>query len=646
MTTPANPNELIDLAIDFETYYDSEYSLDKMPLAQYVMDPRFEIIGVSFSMNGMPPQWITGDFAHVHAELEKIPWDRCRVIAHNARLEAAILEWRLGFKPHSYVCTMVGSRPHLVPFAGGQSLDALLRFTGLGVKGTYVKQAKAKHRADFDAKSLADYGVYCCDDTAGTRSLAHKLQSILPVDELDLIDLTIKKYVRPTLILAKNALVVRLKEIEYEKSQRLVELQRKYAIGLADIRSRNKFAAHLKAALLPFGAVVPTKTSKKTGQKTYAFAKEDLEFKALGAHPDQRVRDLVSAKLFFSSTLEESRIRNLIEMHDLLGGRLAVPLVYYGAHTGRFSGDEGINLQNLPRVEYTDKTKSALKKGHLRFAVAAQAGYSIVAADLSNIEARLVATLAGQLDLVEGFRRGEDIYSKFASLIYGYHVHKDTNQKERFVGKTCILGLGYGMGWKKFHLKMAQEGILMTEQEAKRIVYLYRNTYDKIPTLWRDMEYMARTFLTDPTAFYPWRELIFAHQRIILPNGMPLLYPGLTRTARGLGFRGRFAKDMPEISPGVADPASLTNVWGGAFLENVCQALARIILTRSELKLAKMGLPAALQVHDELVWHIPTILVERVEKVIAEVMTEVVGFMPLLPVAVEVKHGPTYGDAK
>ena len=201
------------------------------------------------------------------------------------------------------------------------------------------------------------------------------------------------------------------------------------------------------------------------------------------------------------------------------------------------------------------------------------------------------------------------------------------------------------MGWKKFQLKMATEGIIMTEQEAKRIVYLYRNTYAKIPTLWKDFGYAVETFLTDRSAMYPWRGLIFAHERIVLPNGMPIVYPGIVRTPRGVGFKGRFSKAA--MGDAISDQYSdLTHVWGGAITENVAQALARIILTRAELKLAAMGIITALQVHDELVFSIPTVLVERVKKVIADVMTEVVPWLPDLPVAVEIHHGPDYGSAK
>jgi len=147
--------------------------------------------------------------------------------------------------------------------------------------------------------------------------------------------------------------------------------------------------------------------------------------------------------------------------------------------------------------------------------------------------------LAGQDDLVEAFRTGADIYSEFASKIYGFKVNKHDHPKERFVGKTCILGLGYGMGWKKFLLKMLQEGIEMDAKEAKRIVYLYRDTYPKIKAAWGTLDALAAKFLTDPTGMYVWKNLTFMHERIVLPNGMPIQYPDIAKGPQGLYFRSR-----------------------------------------------------------------------------------------------------------
>lgn len=644
-----------DVTIDFETYYDAEYSLRREENSSYVMDPRFEIIGVGVQIEHQAPVFFQGTAVQIKHQLNSLglDWAGVRVIAHNARFDGSILEWRLGIKPGAYLCTMVGSRPHLAPLAGGQSLMQIARYLKIGAKGNYVEHASGKHRGDFSPEEMQAYANYCLTDVSLTSKIADYLVRILPVDEQKLIDLTLKKYLRPVLRINREKLVTRLAELEQLKAARLAMMQAKYGVTLEELRSRPKFAKRLDALLLPYGLTSPMKVSKTSKEGatvlTYAFAKDDREFTDLLLHPDQAIVDLVQAKLDVSSNAEDSRVARLIKIADLFNGYLPVPLVYYGAHTGRFSGDEKINLQNLPRVEYRN---GQLFRGHLRCAIEAQSGYSIVAADLSNIEARIVATLAQQWDLVTAFREGRDIYSAFATLVYGRPIDKRNNPIERFVGKTCILGLGYGMGFAKFYNKMRQEKVVMSEPDARSTVYLYRNTYDCIPQLWELFDHAGRKVMTDPSGLLPWRGLTFAHDRIILPNNMPMMYPDLQwdRLGRGLTFSGRlWNKKGVEGEPTDAMKSKTVGrvaIWGGGFTENVAQAIARIIVTRAELKLAEMGLFAALQCHDELVFHVPTETVPLVKRAVAAVMTEVVPFMPDLPVAVEVHDGPTYGEAK
>ena len=623
---------MIDVPVDFETFWDKDYRLDRMTTAEYVLDPRFEIIGVAIRAPDGSRHWITGDANHVRSELLRLvpDWSVVRVIAHNARFEAAILEWRLGIKPAAYFCTMVGSRPHYLPYTRSVSLAAIGAHVGAEAKGDFSARVGGMHRADFTPEEMYNYGTYSQTDEKITCQIARSLFEILPTEEQEALDLTIKKFVRPKLRLNRAVLEARLTDIETKKEALAGLLETRYGAALSDIRSRPKFAA----LLAQHGAEAPMKLNKK-GNATYAFAKDDLAFKELLAHANPAVRELAAAKMAMSSTLEESRLKRLITLHDIKDGWLPVPLVYYGAHPGRLAGDDEINLQNLPRV-VKDKKTGAIVKGHLRFAIEAPPGYSILAADYSNIEARIVATLAGETELREGFRSGRDIYSEFASKIYGRPIHKDTDPKERFVGKTCILGLGYGMGTGKFALKCAQEGIFMDGPGgAARVVQLYRSTYHGIPTLWGTLEMLAIRQMLKRASMFEWKGMIFAHERIILPNGMPLIYPNLRRTGHGLSFDSRFA--------GVNVP---NKIWGGTFLENVSQAIARIIATRAELRLARRGLPVALQVHDELVWVIPTALLEQVKAVVAMEMTRPLDFMPDLPIAIEMKSGPTYGDAK
>ena len=112
----------------------------------------------------------------------------------------------------------------------------------------------------------------------------------------------------------------------------------------------------------------------------------------------------------------------------------------------------------------------------------------------------------------------------------------------------------------------------------------------------------------------------------------------------GLYFRSRKFKALSDDE--TLDWQDGNRIWGGSFLENICQALARIIATGAEMRLADMNVEAALQVHDELVFHLPTTLVNICKRAIESEMTKPVDWMPDLPIAVEMNHGASYGDAK
>lgn len=607
-----------------------------MTVPEYICDPRFEAIGISLKFPARPARWFTGDFAYIHSVLSKIPWERVRFIAHNAIFDGGILEWKFGFKPAEYLCTMMGSRPYVAPYTGSMSLDSVGTYLQLPMqKGHEVLNAKGKRRIDFSAEEMIRYGRYSNNDNEMAALIAQRLDGWMPDDEKYLLDLTIKKFVRPRLILDLGVIQSRLRDID-TKRQMIEGKAKLLGAPPTTLRSRPKFAEVLRQ----YGVEPAMKTSKSTGLPTLAFAKDDEQMVDLLIHPDLRVRTLAEAKIFTSSTMETKRLERFQTLYNLdpliLCQRLPVPLLYYGAHTGRLAGYDKINLQNLTRVK-RDKSTGDVIAGHLRFALRAPPGYSIVAADLSNIEARIVATLAGCTHLVQGFARGDDIYCQFASRIYARAVTK-ANETERFVGKTCILGLGYGMGWLKFGMQMKIARVKMGDDMLRRIVYLYRDTYSEIPELWARLEHLAHSMIGS-SGWQTWGALTFGHDRITLPNGMAIIYPNIhiSKTTGRLTFDSRRGKGK------VAQPLSL---WGGALTENVVQALAKIVISTAEVKLAKLGLRAVLQVHDELVYCVPTQHVEIIKQAIAAVLCDKVPWMPDLPVACEIKHGPSYGDAK
>jgi DNA polymerase len=616
-----------DLGIDFETHYSSEYSLRKMQNAEYVLDDRFEVIGFSLKLPGSDTRWVSGDFKFQQEFLSKIPWHRVRVIAHNARFDGSILEWRFGFKPASYLCTMVASRPHFVPYTGSMSLEKISEYLDLPPKGHTVHHMLGKHRDDLTSQELAEYGEYCKRDTDNAWAIAQELFKILPEDELTLIDLTLKKYLRPKLKLDGKKIVARIGELHQERAALAGKIQTQYGVTQKMLASRNQFAQVLKF----YGVDPPVKPSAADPtHTTFAFAKNDPEFKELLMHSSPEVRELSQARLVFSSSQEASRLDRLLSLHNVKNSWLPCPLIYYGAHTGRFSGDENINLQNLQRGSA------------IRSVIVAPPGYTLIAADLAQIEARIAACLAGQDDLTQAFRDGRDVYCEFGSEIYERNITK-ADKRERQVAKVACLALNYGMGYKRFLATVHQNNIAMEKSEAIRIVDLYRGRYCDITALWMVMQSLASTNMIPRARIYPWECLVFTHQRIILPNNMPIIYPDLAMDYRqGLYFRSRKYQ-------AITDPLTHQNgsrLWGGTILENVCQALARIIVTTAELKLSKLGLPASLQVHDELVFVVPEQVLPQAKKVIQQVMETPVEWMPKLPINVEIKSGPDYGSCK
>lgn len=422
------------ITIDFETYYDREFSLTKLTTEEYIRDKRFEVIGVGVKVNNGVVEWASGSESQLKDWLLQFDWKNSMALAHNAMFDGAILAWRFGILPNLWLDTLcMGRALHGVEVSN--SLAALAQREGLGTKGVEVLTVAGMRREDFSPERLARYGDYCVTDVELTYLLFRKFLPAFPKKELKLIDTTLRMFIEPKLRLDKKLLQEHLQAIQEQKSKLLSDS----GVEASDLMSNPKFAE----VLTNLGVTPPKKVSPTTGKETYAFAKNDEEFIALINHPDWRVQGLVSARLGLKSTLEETRTQRFIDI--AARGTLPVPIKYYAAHTGRFGGDDKINLQNLPsRGENAGKLKSA---------ILAPEGYSIIDSDSSQIEARVLAWLAGQEDLLEVFRKNNeeilagvpkqefkhDPYKLMASQIYGKPTTEITNP-ERFVGKTTILG--------------------------------------------------------------------------------------------------------------------------------------------------------------------------------------------------------------
>jgi len=600
------------LTVDFETYYSQQFSLSKITTEEYVRDSRFEAIGVSVKVDDEPAQWFSGTAKQTKAWLDRFDWANSIAIAHNAMFDMAIMNWRFDIRPKRIVDTLSMLRAIDGPDAGNSLAKAAERY-GLGVKGTEVINALGKRRLDFTPEELATYGNYCINDTEMTYKLAMKLLEGFPKEELQLIDLTMRMFTEPVLALDKAALEAHLEAVKAHKEA----LMAKMNYDKAELMSNPKLAE-----LLEFhGVEPPMKISPTTGKETFAFAKSDEEFKALLEHESEQVQAIVAARLGVKSTLEETRTERFIGISER--GLLPVPLRYYAAHTGRFGGDDKVNLQNLPR-------KSPLKK-----AIKAPSGYVVIDCDSSQIEARTLAWLAGQWDLVEAFDKGEDVYKIMASSIYNELVDEVTDS-QRFVGKTTILGAGYGMGAKKFQAQLKTFGVTMELDECKRIIAVYRETYPHIPKLWRDTgDALESLVVNNLTSIGEGMKLAVAGG-IVLPNLLRLRYPNLR-----LILNDKNKQEMVyDTKKGRA--VIPTRIYGGKCVENICQALARIIIANQMLMIARRY-KVAMTVHDSVVVVAPQEEANEARAFVEQCMRIRPKWAAALPLNCESKMGASYG---
>ena len=387
------------ITIDFETYYSADIGFAKQTTEEYVRDPQFHVIGVAVKVDDGEPEWASGTHEQLQGWLDQFDWANSMALAHNAVFDGFILNEHFNIRPKFWVDTLcMGRAIHGVEVSG--SLAALAERYGLGQKGTEVHNFKGYKREDFQDWELSKYGDYCINDVNLTYKLFHKMiKDGFPKKELHVINQTLRMFTEPVLELDTQLLSEHLADIQTKKEALLVEV----GLEKEDLLSNQKFAEVLRK----LGVEPPTKISPTTGKETLALAKNDEEFKALAEHPDVRVQSLVAARLGTKSTLEETRTQRFLGIASR--GKLPVPIKYYAAHTGRFGGDDKINLQNLP--------SRGANAGKLKKAILAPEGHTFIDADSAQIEARVLAWLAGQNDLVQAFANKEDVYKKMASAI-------------------------------------------------------------------------------------------------------------------------------------------------------------------------------------------------------------------------------------
>lgn len=619
-----NYQDLSLITLDFETYYDSEYSLSNKDIntSEYIRDPRFLVYGVGIKQNDGPCVWATGD--DIESRLRAIDWSRAALLCHNTAFDGFILTEHYRFvQPALYLDTLSMSRA-VVGHHLSHGLNSMAEYFGLGSKIRGALDA-VKGNRELDPDTLAKLGEYCVQDVELTYQLFQKLKQHLPQDELELIDLTLRMFCEPVLeVDVARAKAEQEKEIGAKAAAIMVA-----GLSSADLMSNDKLAA----ALQQRGVVPPMKISMATGAQTWAFAKTDQGFKELLNSKDETVKAIAEARLRVKSTIGETRAERLITAGEN-GQKLPVLLNYCGAHTTRWSGGNKLNLQNFPRG------------GELRKSIVAPKGHVIMAPDSSQIEARIVAWLAGQRNIVEAFRVKEDVYALMASMIYGRQINKEDHPQERFLGKVCVLALGYGMGAAKLQATLAQgafgaDPVYMSFSECKDIVKMYRLRNQSIIGLWSEMNGWLH-YMSGMDKPRDWKCLRFGPRFILLPNDMFLHYPRLK-------VEGQWMKTPTQGEYFYLNDAHYqgrrgeNKIYGGLLTENVVQALARCIISEQMLRVKReYGYKLASMSHDELIYVVPEKDADEALANVLRIMHTPPSWAQDLPLAAEGKYAPEY----
>jgi len=631
------------VCLDFETYFDKDYALPKMSTVEYVADPRFQFTGLSVKvLDGSHTKFFGGSEVGLAIRLLQKAYGKClhncTLIVTNAKFDVLILLEKFGITPPFVIDVQDLGRYYDARMS--QKVKDLAKTFNLPAKGD-TDRFKGLHWGDMDypmRKELKEYANRDADIEVDLfRILLPEIDN--PMFELKLARHTLKMYLNPIVVLdAKKA-----NDLADKMDTEVANILKAVGCTPKELRGEQSFIRLLRAAL-PDGEDIPFKKGKK--KMILALAKNDDACKELLNHPVEAVVNLIQARLGVKSwPLHINRVRRLVAQSSVCNGKLRVPLKYYAGHTGRWGGEEKINPQNFGGKGRGKAINKLI--GQVRECLTAPVNYSFLIADSAQIEARVLAWLAEQNDLTQGFANGEDIYSEFASVLFGSKVYKpksDDNSPEakivsiqRGFGKDAILGAGYGMGKDTFFERCMQNDDLRPlfnsgqydKPFIKRLIDTYRAKYTKIPELWGSVERAFKHVIkySDECTAGHNDCLNFSDSgngtvAITLPSGRRLLYHDAHLNKDGsIRYRGGNQK---------------FDLWGGSIIENVVQSISRDLLGTWILETEVNHIPVVLHCHDEIVGCVSDEKVESCSKTIKEIMTTSPMWGQDLPLATEV----------
>lgn len=616
------------LSIDLETY--SSVDLGKSGVYKYAESEDFEILLFAYSINDGEVKGIDLASGEIIPEeiLSALSDENVEKWAFNANFERVCLSRFLGkrLKPQGWYCTMIWSAYLGLPLSlekVGEVLKldkqkmnegkALIRYFSIPCKPTKTNGMRTRNLPHHDLEKWSTFKEYNQRDVETEMAIKKKL-SAFPMPQSEWENYWIDQSINDRGILIDEVLVD--SAIKFDEILREENMDR--AIELTGLENPNS-PLQLKEWL------------NKKGLEIDSLAKKDVESALKNAEGD------IKEVLELRQELSKSSVRKYDAMKNVKGkdNRARGLIQFYGANrTGRYSG-RLIQVQNLRRnnLKDLDLARSLVKNRDyetmeilyespsdilsqlIRTAFIPKEGTRFIISDFSAIEARVLAWLAGEQWVLDAFENGEDIYCRTASRMFGVPVEKHgVNGHLRQKGKIATLACGYqgALGALK-----AMGGIEMglSEDELQSIVDSWREANPNIVSLWWDIDSVVKRVVKTRTK-EKYKTLVISYEKgilfIELPSKRRLAYP---KAKIGMNRFGGESVVYEGIV--VGNKWDKIESYGGKFVENIVQAIARDILAEAMMRLEKKGFNIVMHIHDEVVIESDSSSIEEVNQIMS-----------------------------
>ena len=617
------------LYIDFETR--STVNLLKTGVWVYARDSATSILCIAWALDDGPVRLWHCAHPVVNITESPPPTELFKAIndpsvlieAHNASFERAIWHYqgqRLGWPAitddRRWRCSAAKAAAHNLPRALGMAAKAMCLPLEKDDLGSRIMKKVSRPRTptkknpslwNEDPDDLTRLWAYCRTDVATERLLSEQLRELIPQElEVFYTDMVINsRGIYCDMKMVGSALNIVAEEVKALNAELAIVTEGK----VLEASKRGQFVDWM----LGQGYVL-LDTKGKTLETWIVTLKDD---------PTTKPKVIRALEICYDVNRTSTSKYQAMRLRACPDARLRGTLLYHGTATGRWSG-RGVQPHNFPRGTISNMDLACevvcegsrdlihmlygnvmgFLSGTIRGALTAGSGKDLLGADYTAIEARVTLWYADEQEGLDVFRRDEDIYKFTAMKIYSA-AYDEITSSQRFIGKQAVLGLGFGMGWKKFIEICANYGVTITEQFAKDVVYGYRDTYFRVINFWAACEHAAKECVLAPGRRIKVGRITYASSGkflyCMLPSGRRLAYHkpyiGQQKTPWGTDQFGLCYWGVDQKTGKYCN----ISTYGGRLVENIVQATARDVMALAILKAEQQGYPVVLTVHDEVI---------------------------------------------